>query len=51
MNGYTVDLEDAHVTDLADLVRVQQFHLACALIEVVAQGNAVAPAVAWRCAL
>ena len=51
MNGYTVDPEDAHVTDLADLVRVQQFHLACALIEVVAQGNAVAPAVAWRCAL
>ena len=44
MNGYTVDLEDAHITDLADLVRIQQFHLACALIEVVAQGDAVAPA-------
>ena len=39
-----VDLENAHVTDLPDLTRVQQFHLACALVEVVAQGDAVAPA-------
>ncbi len=44
MHRYAVDLEDTHVTDLPDLARVQQFHLACALIEVVAQGDAVAPA-------
>ncbi len=44
MNGYTVDLENAHVTDLPYLARVEQFHLACALIEVVPQGDAVAPA-------
>lgn len=44
MYGYSVDLEYAHVTDLPDLMRVQQLHLACALIEIVAQGDAVAPA-------
>ena len=37
MYGYSVDLEYAHVTDLPDLMRVQQLHLACALIEIVAQ--------------
>ena len=44
MYGYSVDLEYAHVTDLPDLMRVQQLHLACALIEIVTQGDAVAPA-------
>ena len=44
MNWDSVDLEYAHVTDLPDLMRVQQLHLACALIEIVAQGDAVAPA-------
>ena len=44
MYGYSVDLEYAHVTDLPDLMRVQQLHLACALIEIVAQGDAVVPA-------
>ena len=40
----TVDLEDAADTGLAYLVRVQQFELLGALVEVVAQGDAVAPA-------
>ena len=44
MYGYSVDLEYAHVTDLPDLMRVQQLHLACAWIEIVSQGDAVAPA-------
>ena len=44
MNGYTVDLEDAADACLAYLVRVEQFELLGALIEVVAQGDAVAPA-------
>ena len=39
-----VDLEDADIPDLPDLTRVKQFHLACALVEVVAQGDAVVPA-------
>lgn len=35
-----VDLNNTHVTKLPYLSRVQQFHLAYALVEVVAQGNA-----------
>ena len=40
----TVDLEDATDTGLAYLVRVEQFELLSALVEVVAQRDAVAPA-------
>ena len=39
-----VDLEDAADAGLAYLVRVEQFELLGALVEVVAQGDAVAPA-------
>ena len=44
MNGDAVDLKNTDITDLPDLVRVQEFHLAGTLIEIVAQGDAVAPA-------
>ena len=44
MYGYSVDLEDAADACLAYLVRVEQFELLGALIEVVTQGDAVAPA-------
>lgn len=40
----TVDLEDAADAGLAYLVRVEQLELLGALVEVVAQGDAVAPA-------
>ena len=40
----TVDLEDAADAGLAYLVRVKQLELLGALIEIVAQGDAVAPA-------
>ena len=40
----TVDLEDAADAGLAYLVRVEQFELLGALVEVVTQGDAVAPA-------
>ena len=40
----TVDLEDAADAGLAYLVRVKQFELLGALIEIIAQGDAVAPA-------
>ena len=39
-----IDLEDAADTCLAYLVRVEQLELLGALVEVVAQGDAVAPA-------
>ena len=39
-----VDLKDAADTGLAYLVRVEQLELLGALVEIVAQGNAVAPA-------
>jgi len=39
-----VDLEDAADAGLAYLVRVEQFELLGALVEVVTQGDAVAPA-------
>ena len=39
-----VDLEDAADAGLAYLVRVEQLELLGTLVEVVAQGNAVAPA-------
>ena len=44
MYWYSVDLEDAADTGLAYLMRVKQFELLGALVEVVAQGDAVAPA-------
>ena len=40
----TVDLEDAADAGLTYLVRVEQLELLGALVEVVAQGDAVAPA-------
>ncbi len=39
----SVDLEDADITHLADLPAVEQFHLACALIEIIAKRHAVPP--------
>ena len=44
MYWYSVDLEDAADAGLAYLVRVEQLELLGALVEVVAQGDAVAPA-------
>ena len=44
MYWYSVDLEDAADSGLAYLMRVQQLELLGALVEVVAQGDAVAPA-------
>ena len=43
-NVKSIDLEDAADAGLAYLVRVQQLELLGALVEVVAQGDAVAPA-------
>ena len=39
-----VDLEDAADAGLAYLVRIEQFELLGALVEIVTQGDAVAPA-------
>ena len=44
MHFESVNLEDTADACLAYLVRVQQFELLGALVEVVAQGDAVAPA-------
>ena len=44
MHFESIDLEDAADAGLAYLVRVKQFELLGALVEVVAQGDAVAPA-------
>ena len=44
MHFQAVDLEDAADAGLAYLVRVEQLELLGALVEVVAQGDAVAPA-------
>ena len=44
MYWYSVDLEDAADAGLAYLVRVEQLELLGALIEIVSQGDAVAPA-------
>ncbi len=40
----TINLEDAADSGLAYLMRVQQFELLGALVEVIPQGDAVAPA-------
>ena len=44
MHFHAINLEDAADACLAYLVRVKQFELLGALVEVVAQGDAVAPA-------
>ncbi len=44
MHFEAIDLEDAADAGLSYLVRVEQFELLGALVEVVAQGDAVAPA-------
>ena len=43
MHRYAVELENANITYLADLPAVEQFHLACALIEIIAKRHAVPP--------
>lgn len=43
MNLESIDLEDTDITHLADLPAVEQFHLACALIEIIAKRHAVPP--------
>ena len=43
MHRDAVNLEDADITHLADLPAVEQFHLACALIEIIAKRHAVPP--------
>ena len=40
---HAVHLEDAHVAELPDFIRIQQLHAACALIKVVAEGDAAVP--------
>ena len=44
MHLYSVNLENTYQTGSANLSAVEQFELLGALIEVVAQGDAVAPA-------
>ncbi len=44
VHSHSVNLEDAADAGLAYLVRVEQFELLGALVEVVTQGDAVAPA-------
>ena len=44
MHLYSVNLENTYQTGSANLSAVEQFELLRALIEVVAQGDAVAPA-------
>ena len=41
MHLYSVNLEYAHIKDPPDLARVKQFHLARALIVIIAQGDPV----------
>ena len=43
MHRNTIDLEDADVTHLANLLAVEQFDLACAFVEIVAERNAISP--------
>ena len=43
MHRNAIDLEDADITHLADLSTVEQFHLASALIEIIAERHAVPP--------
>ena len=38
-----VDFKDAYISHLADLSAVEQFHLACALIEIIAKRHAIPP--------
>ena len=38
-----IDFENADIPHLADLPAVEQFHLACVLIEIIAQRHAVPP--------
>ncbi len=38
-----IDFEDTDIPHLADLPAVEQFHLACALIEIIAKRHAVPP--------
>ena len=40
---HTVHLEDADITEFADFVGVEEFHAACAFVEVVFEGDAAVP--------
>lgn len=43
MNWNAVVLEDTDIAHLADLQAVEQFHLASALVEIIAKRHAVPP--------
>ena len=40
---HPVHLKDAHVAKLPDFIRIQQLHSSCALVEVIAEGDAAVP--------
>ena len=40
---HAIHLEDTNVTELPDLIRIQQLHSSCALVEVIAEGDAAVP--------
>ena len=40
---HAIHLEDTHIAELPDFIRVQQLHSSCSLIEVVAEGDAAVP--------
>ena len=40
---HPVNLEDAHVAELPDFIRIQQLHSSGAFVEIVAEGDAAAP--------
>ena len=40
---HTIYLEDTHIAELPDFIRIQQFHSSCALVKVVAEGDAAVP--------
>ena len=40
---HPIYLEDAHVAELPDFIRIQQLHSSCAFVEVIAEGDAAVP--------
>ena len=40
---HPINLEDAHVAELPDFIRIQQLHSSCAFVEIIAEGDAAVP--------
>ena len=46
---HPINFEHAYVAELSDFIGIQQFHAACAFVEVISEGDAAGPVPDFHC--